>query len=312
MYKTVLRPIFLRDSDGGISPFDPETLQIRLTAAFQSAGMAEESYISDDLVLALEYTLRRAARPELIFNSGEIDAAVIRILESSGFAKAAEIFRQSAPNEQLVQLSTTADALQEFLASHLGCSPERLGRIAQKCSEALHTLNIETASLHLILELARHYERETAEADLKDHPITAAKSAVLTRQDIISLMPPDVTGLLKSGVLRINAVSPVFPGIRFFFFMEKFSALRNFQAPVTELELYPALYETAAILENARSAIAGKLALDETPPCLMTIPDMFDFIHRMVGSTKADALAAELAGILCSGFKAELYQLSFD
>ena len=104
----------------------------------------------------------------------------------------------------------------------------------------------------------------------------------------------------------------MFPGIRFFFFMEKFAQMHNFTLPVTELELYPALYQTATVLENARAAITDALAAPEVPPCLMTIPDMFDFLHRMVGCTKADAMAAELAGILCSEFKAELYQLSFD
>jgi hypothetical protein len=312
MYKPILRRIFLKDSDGGITPFDPENLLTRLAGAFQSANQADECYVADDIVLALEYTLRRAPRPELVFSEGEIDAAVIRLLENSGFAKAAEVFRNTTACEQLVQLSATPENLRDFLAVHLGCSQERLEKISEKCAEALRLAKIELASLHLVLELARHYERETAEADLKNHPANTVSGTVLTRQDIVSLMPPDAADLMKCGILRINAVSPVFPGIRFFFFMEKFASFRELQAPVTELELYPALYEPSAILEDARSAIAAKLASAETPPCLMTIPDMFDFIHRMIGSTKADTMAAELAGILCSGFKAELYQLSFD
>ena len=169
MYKPILRRIFLKDSDGGITPFDPENLLTRLAGAFQSAGQADECYVADDIVLALEYTLRRAPRPELVFSEGEIDAAVIRILESSGFPEAAQAFR-SGSREQLLQLSTTGAALQEFLSAHLGCSQERLVKISEKCSAALQQLNIEAASLHLILELARHYERETAETDLRNPP----------------------------------------------------------------------------------------------------------------------------------------------
>ncbi|MBE6363476.1 MAG: hypothetical protein E7054_07470 [Lentisphaerae bacterium] len=313
MYKPILRRIFLKDSDGGITPFDPENLLTRLAGAFQSANQESECYVADDIVLALEYTLRRAPRPELVFSEGEIDAAVIRILESSGFPEAAQAFRASGSREQLLQLSTTGAALQEFLSAHLGCSQERLVKIAEKCSTALQTLNIEAASLHLILELARHYERETAEADLRHAaPVKECANTVLTRQDIAGLLPKESAELLKNGVLQISGVSPVFPGIRFFFSMEKFALQHNFTIPVTELELYPALYRTANILENARKAISDRLALPEDPPCLMTIPDMFDFLYRMVGCTKADAMAAELAGILCSEFKAELYQLSFD
>ncbi len=313
MYKPVLRQIFLKDSDGGLSPFDPEALLTRLAGAFQSAGQESESYVADDIILALEYTLRRAPRPELIFSSGEIDAAVIRLLESSGFPEAARCFRSSGSGEQLIQLSTTRQTLRDFLSAHLGCSVERLEKIAGKCSDALQTLDIECASLHLILELARHYERETAEADLRNAPQSPAISGkVLTRRDIAALLPPEAAELLKQGILQIAGVSPVFPGIRFYFFMEKFSALHNFSNPVTELELYPELYRTAAVLESARKAVSDALALPLPPPCLMTIPDMFDFLYRMAGCTKADAMAAELAGILCSEFKAELYQLSFD
>ena len=313
MYKPILRRIFLKDSDGGITPFDPENLLTRLAGAFQSAGQTGDCYIADDIVLALEYTLRRAPRQELVFSEGEIDAAVIRILESSGFPEAAQAFRSSGSKEQLLQLSTTSAALQEFLSAHLGCSRERLVKISEKCSAALQQLNIEAASLHLILELARHYERETAEADLRSTGSEKESSnTVLTRQDIAGLLPPDAAELLKNGVLQISGVSPVFPGIRFFFSMEKFALQHNFTVPVTELELYPALYRTAGILENARKAISDRLALANTPPCLMTIPDMFDFLYRIVGCTKADTMAAELAGILCSEFKAELYQLSFD
>lgn len=313
MYKPILRRIFLKDSDGGITPFDPENLLTRLAGAFQSAGQADECYVADDIVLALEYTLRRAPRPELVFSEGEIDAAVIRILESSGFPEAAQAFRSSGCREQLLQLSTTGAALQEFLSAHLGCSQERLVKISEKCSAALQQLNIEAASLHLILELARHYERETAETDLRNTPPQSEKAnTVLTRQDIAGLLPPDAAELLKNGVLQISGVSPVFPGIRFFFSMEKFARQHSFNIPVTELELYPALYKTANILEDARKAISDRLAFPDAPPCLMTIPDMFDFLYRMVGCTKADAMAAELAGILCSEFKAELYQLSFD
>ena len=312
MYKNVSRQIFVRDSDGGVMPFSPEKLQLRLSSAFQSAGLAGESYISDDIVLALEYTLRRAARPELIFSISEIDTALIRILESCGFARTAELYRQSSPGEQLIQLTVSADTLRDFLSIHLACSVERLAKIAGKCAEALNTLNIGYASPHLLLELARHYERETAETDLHTHPSGTLSGAVLTRQEIAGLLTGKAAEMIKSGVLRISGISPVFAGIRFTFSMEKLAFQHDLHAPLTELELYPALYDAAEILENARKVISDKLALPEDPPCLINIPDMFDFIYRMLGCTKADAMAAELANILCSSFKSEIYQLSFD
>ena len=311
MYNNRTNQILIRDNDGGITPFDPEQLQLRLSAAFHRAGLPEESYIADDMVLALEYTLRRAARPELIFSYGEIDTALIRILESNGFAQAAEAYRLSSPGERLIELSTSPDTLQEFLTSHLACSPERLTKISKMCADALGTLNIESASLHLILELARHYERETVEADLLEHPATTTLETVFTRQEISALLPENAVELLKCGALRINGISPVFPAVRVFFFMENFAAHCNLHAPLTELELYPALYSAAAVLEDAYKAISAKLALADPPPVLMTLPDMFDFIHRTIGSTKADTMAVELAGVLCSRINSNIYHTSF-
>lgn len=315
MYNIPAENIFLRDSDGGVVLFDPTALQTRLAAAFRAAGQEDDSQIAGDMVIALEYTLRRTVGRELVFSAGEIDAALIRILESAGFPEAARIFRSGSACEQHVLLSACEVSLNDFLLTRLACSAERTGRIAGKTAEALRRLEIEAASPHLILELARHYERELAEVDLQENAarqLPLSGKPVLTAAEIAAILPDAPAELVNCGVLQIDGVSTLFPGIRFRFYLEKFAELRNLSGAVTELELYPELYQAAAALEAARQTITRQLAQEEAPPCLMEIPDMFDFLVRHLGSSKMDAMAAELAGVLCSGLQSEIYRLSFD
>lgn len=310
MFPVSWQQIMIRDKEGGVVPFDPAELQTRIENAFRSSGQESESYVSDDIVTALVYTLKRVPKKELVFNRGEIDSAVIRILESSGFPDAAHRFRESA-SEQLVQLATGLETVEEFLTAHLGCSMERLHRIAEKCVQALETLKIPGASPHLLIELARHYERELAEDDLRN-TANVGSGAGLSRQEIAKLLPEAAEQLMQAGVLETGGISAVFPGIRFQFKMEKFAELNQFSQPVTELELHPALYRAGRALEEARIEIQKHFPGDAPLPCLISIPDMFEFLTTKAGCTKADKLAAELAGILCSELKAEVYQLSFE
>ena len=55
MVQVVEKRIFLRDADGGVVPFDAGELQTRLIGGFLAAGLREESFMSEEIVLALEY-----------------------------------------------------------------------------------------------------------------------------------------------------------------------------------------------------------------------------------------------------------------
>ena len=90
MVQRVEKQIFLRDADGGIIPFDTGALQTRLIGGFLATGLREESFMSEEIVLALEYTLLNSPRKEPVFSRSEIDAAVIRLLESIGFPELKE------------------------------------------------------------------------------------------------------------------------------------------------------------------------------------------------------------------------------
>lgn len=314
MVQPAAHPIFLRDADGGITPFAPERLQTRLIGAFCRAGMSDESYLSGELVLALEYTLQRTPRADGIFNCGEVDAAMIHLLESNGFPEVANIFRRSG-SEQLVLLETSSAAIGDLLGAHLGCSEARKEKISAMTAEAMAALQIPAASPHLLLELARHYERELAENDLltANGSSEAGSSAVtLSRQEIYQLLSPEVQEWVNKGILQLSGVSSLFPGVRFDFFLTRFANFNHWSKPVTELELTPQLCHAGNELENIRHAVTKVMKLDEVPPCSLHIPDMFDFLANCAGCLPTEKNAADFAAILTANISGEISELAFD
>lgn len=313
MVQMVQKQIYLRDSDGGITPFDTGELQTRLIGSFLATGLREESFMSEEIVLALEYTLLKSPRPEAVFSKGEIDTAVIRLLESIGFPEVAHVFRRNG-NEQLVRIASDPVTVAGLLVAHLGCSAERAAHISQLVSEALGKLEFSGASPHLILELARHYERNMAENDLlkDDVLLPGIPQQTLTRQDIYKLLEPEAKELVDAGVLRINGITTLFPSVRFFFFMKEFARFKKLSFPVTELEIEPLLHNAGNALEKARLAIRDALRHPEELPCCLSLPDIFDFLESCAGSTPDTRLAAELASVLTGALDCELYHLAFD
>ena len=313
MVKAAEKQIFLRDSDGGVVPFDTGELQTRLIGSFLAAGLREESFMSEEIVLALEYTLLNSPRIEAVFCRSEIDSAVIRLLESIGYPEVAHIFRRNG-HEQSVRIATVPETVTDLLISHLGCSLERAAHIAGLTAEAMEKLAIKTASPHLILELARHYERDLAENDFLSGNILlpGIPQQTLTRHEIYELLPVAPRQLVDAGVLRINGITTLFPSVRLFFFMKEFVRMNNLSFPVTELEIEPLLYSAGAALEEARLAIKAALRHPEELPCCLALPDIFDFLESCAGSLPEKRLAGELASVLTSALNCELYHLEFD
>ncbi|MCI5779521.1 MAG: hypothetical protein MR051_06885 [Lentisphaeria bacterium] len=313
MVKSVEKQLFLRDADGGVTPFDAMELQTRLIGAFLATGLREDSSMAEEIVLALEYTLLRSPRPEPVFSNSEVDTAIIRLLENTGFPEAAAAFRRTG-SERITRIAVSPAALERLFAAHLGCSAERAARIAGTVADSLARLDIREATPHLLLEFARHYERDLAEREqLTVVPAGHTPPKVtLTREDIYRLLPEAPRQLADAGVLRINGITTLFPSVRFFFFMKNFAILHAMSAPVTELEVIPKLYTAGNALEEARSAILQALEICDPLPCCLAMPDVFDFLESFADSAPDPALAAELAGALTAGLKCELYNLAFD
>ena len=92
----------IQNFDGTREPFDATALQTRLIGCFLAAGRSDSSFMAEDIALAVEYTLSHVERPEPVFGRGEIDAAVIRLLEEAGLPDVAKIFRRGLPETRLL------------------------------------------------------------------------------------------------------------------------------------------------------------------------------------------------------------------
>lgn len=313
MVKPVWKTIYLRDADGGVKPFDANALQTRLAGAFLAAGMAEDAFVSGEIVLALEYTLLRSPRAEAVFGCGEVDTELVRLLESIGFPQVAAAFRKNA-SVQVIEFSTEEAELRKLIQPHLGCSAERMEKIIAKVAAAMKQLGISAASPHLLWELAHHYEREEAERDLLSgdgEPLIP--EVTLTRQDVYSVLDEQSEMMVEQGILHICGVTTLFPGLQFFFNINGFAKQFNWLPPVTELELTPALYRAGAVLEQARRSIVNALGKkDEDVPLCLTIPGMLDFVTSYLDCKANEKIAAELADALSSSFAVPLYKLSFE
>ena len=77
--------VFIREYDNSLIEFDPVELQNRIIQCFEAEDLKDASFMAEDFVLALEYTLRSAPKEELIFERREITSSVIQILEEAGF-----------------------------------------------------------------------------------------------------------------------------------------------------------------------------------------------------------------------------------
>lgn len=311
MVKSLSLPsVEVQEFDGSRMPFDAMALQTRLIGCFLAAGRSDSSFMAEDIALAVEFTLSHVERPEPVFGRGEIDAAVIRFLEEAGLPDVAKIFRRGRTEARLLVKAQT-ETLSELLRHHLACSTERFEKVVSQTISASEKLNISEASPHLWLELARHFEREMAEEDPPYQEL--AFDRTLTRDEITGMLPPAALHLYKEGVLRINGVTTLFPCIHFYLMMNEFARMESLPSPVIELLLEPQLYQLSEILESARRVISEKLDGDEQLPCILSVPDMLDFISNYFESSSsgAEKIATELASTLASQLRCDLFKVSF-
>ena len=300
----------IQNFDGTREPFDATALQTRLIGCFLAAGRNDSSFMAEDIALAVEYTLSHVERPEPVFGRGEIDAAVIRLLEEAGLPDVAKIFRRGLPEARLL-VNASSETLTGLLKRHLACSTERFERVLADILAAAEKLDIREASPHLWLELARHFERQLEDEEPPDREPLIERT--LTRDEILSRLPQEALELHKAGVLRVNGVTMLFPCIHFYLKMEPFAEMASLRPPVLELQLEPLLYRLSGILETVRKIVTEKLGTAETLPCILSLPDMLDFISDYLDiSDGAEKTAAELAAVLASRVEGELFKVSFN
>lgn len=304
-------PVMIREFEGDIVPFDGDLLQTRLIGCFLAAGLRESVDLPQDIVLAVEYTLRNAPRNELIFGRGELERAVTRLLEEIGFPEVAKLYRSGTGTDHELYVTPEKQTLSEMLRGHLGVSGELFDSVIDKVMEGAEKLEISKAPAHLFLELARYYERELEMASTRC-AVECTPEITMSRSAIAAILPQEAKKLYDSSILRIDGVTTLFPCVHLYFRMESFARYYELQAPVTELEIEPMLYDAGAALASVQKLIESKL--NRPLPVILAVPDMFDFIAAYADGEreKSGTLASELGRVLCSSFERGVYKLNLN
>ena len=314
MVKPAEKIIYIQNHEGERVQFDPVELQTRLINCFLTAGLRENSYLAEDIALAVEYTLLNCGRHEPVFGQGELAAAVIRMLEETGFPEVAALFRQNG-GDRRVAIDATPEAVAKFLGKFLACSETIFDRVVREVSRSVEVLGISEADPHLYLELARHYERKFAIEGVSGNAVTRLQGRTsATREEVAAVLPPEVRALSAEGILRVGEVNPIFSRIRFFFMMKPFAQKFHLVPPVTEMEVEPLLFQMSRTLELARAAVDDALRPPEPLPVQLTLPDMSAFVSEYFGAEreKSRKLTDELARTLSFELKDGVYKLTVN
>ena len=305
--------ITIVEPDGSRHPFDAAELEERLRCAFVAAGAGGESARAADLALAVEYALHKLPRPEALFARAEVEGAVIRLLEESGFPEVARACRVGGAGggaaESQLLVDAERDTVAELLRRHLCVSPLLFDAVLDEVLEAARRLEFRSAPPRLWLELGRFYALRSEEESAVRNPLPPLPSvAPRSAAELAAHLPERAARLRRAGILKLDALTPLFPCFHFTFLLAPFAAAIGAEAPYTELELLPELYRVGQDLAAARNELQRFVAAPEALPCLLSLPDLFDFAAR--GADGSELFVLSLSEALAGAFDPPLYKIS--
>ncbi len=303
--------ILLLESNGERVVFDAVALQQALARAFRGAGLPESSYLAEDIALAVECAFCHSGRLDLTFSRAELNSAIVRILEDTGLAEVARIYREGAPELLSVGCRTDRETIRGVLEKYLAGTPGHIERLVGRVAAAAAALNIASAAPGLLLELARHYENETPELPPElPLPAVAAVDGAVDEAAARQVVSAAAKLLLDSGILRFRFGSRAFPSIAFTCSLMKFAGAAEVVPQVTEMQLEPLLFALGETLESCRADIillyrerSGNPAAEL--PLVVTVPDMGEFVAFYLGADgrRPGKLGREIGQMLCAALK---------
>ena len=302
--------IYIREQDGLNSMFSAGDLRAKLFRCLSYSGVEHPEDSSDDIALAVEYSLIN--RQQGIIDRGELDAAVIRLLEETGFPEAAVHYRNDGGFEEEL-LPATESAVSELLERRISFTDSELKAICSDVVLAAQKLDISEASPHLYLELARHFSRRSA--DLERNSL---QELPLLDSEKLEKLPENVSGptlkLMETRVISVEGLTAIFPCVRFHVSMQEFCRFFDVTSPVTELLVYPSVNQVASAIEECRTKLSSGNQEGTNLPCTLNIHDLRQFVREAFECSSElaiESLATELANLFISG-NTEFFKLDFD
>ncbi|MBE6370059.1 MAG: hypothetical protein E7056_07880 [Lentisphaerae bacterium] len=298
--------LYVIDSDGRQVLFDTDKLKSALQDAFEASGNPN-SYLAEDIACAVEAAMMESSRPDRIFTQSEVDGAINRILENAGCANVAQLYRR-ANSHLYITVDVNYEDTSNLISRHLGVDKSLADQLAMKVVDALSKLNIASASPALYLELARHYEHHcpiaaegTANAALSAAGEVAeltGKAAsgsriLLTTKETAQFMPEAGKYLLDDKILQMGNVSRLYPNFRLGLNLALLAEKLDLQAPVTDLELAPKLYQIGELAGQWLRNLQVRLGNTQLPLYLI-LKDLDVFANRYLGAAYPEGRVAAL------------------
>lgn len=275
--------LFVIDSEGRQQLFDVDKLKTALLSAFESAGNSN-GYLAEDIACAVEAAMMESFRSERIFTQSEVDSAVTRILENAGYANVAQIFSR-ANSHLYISLDANKTDAAMLITRHLGVQEPLAGNLAEQVVNALHKLNISSASPALYLELARHFEQSfvPAEAPLPASADHVGGKILLSSAEAVKLLPENMVELWEKKVISLSSVSRLYPNFRLCLNMAILAEISGMTSPVTELQMAPALYSAGEKTGMYLNILCEHLQ-QKSLPLYLVLADLDIFAERYLGT----------------------------
>ena len=315
MIKLADNSIMLTDSDGITSVFDPERLQSRIIQSFLAAGITE-SYLADDISLAVEFSLQKSKRKDKVFTFSEINSSVVRILKDTGFPEIAAIFMRNNACSQLT-ITPEFNTIKQLLQKHFGINLNSIDELTGKVVSAAQHLNIKNAAPELFIELAKHYEiEEFAGEDIEPVSLDAWEQDnrwLVSAKTLEQELAVSARVLIDAGVIRLTGVSGMFPSIRIFFMINEFCRFHGLIGPLTEMVLIPYLFLAGKAIDNCvatTDCLAAEQGQKELP-IFITVPDMSSFAAQMLDASwpEVEKDCREMISPLCNSLSRPVFKL---
>jgi hypothetical protein len=319
MIKLANTSIMLTNSEGLTSAFDFDNLQGRIIQSFLAAGISE-SYLSDNISLAVEFSLRKSKRKEKNFTLDEVNNTVVRILRDTGFPEIAAIYLSNNSCARMTvdpEFNTVKKVIQKYMGNNLNSLDELCGKVV---SAAQH-LNIKNASPGLFVELAKHYEMEEfASEDIEPVSLDSWEQDnhwLVSAKTIEQELAVSVRGLIEAKVVRIIGVSSMFPSIRIFFMINEFCRFHGLVGPLTEMLLMPYLFSLGKAIDSCITCterLASENSGQKDLPIFLTVPDMSSFAAQMLDASwpEVEKDCREMLMPLCNSLSQPLFKLKLS
>ena len=308
--------ILVESEDGTRHSFDVDKLAEMLASSCKICGI-NDSWLPEDIAYSVEYTLRQYNREERIFKADEIKVFVSRLLQKSGLANLAEVFRR----DNCVSDSVKSDrqALATLISGHFGLNGKFLEFVVEKTLEAVEKLGFTEVPSTLALELARCYRQSHDDSPYRATDEIPGKDFYSEETPWVPIKDPAKHNLsektrnyLESGLMQVMPVSRLFPSIKINLSLVGLAAFHGLQNPFTEMAFEPLLDDLSRAfseLYSAASSEYARVAKSGTPtelPAYVKIGDAEEFSGKcLCGDLKSSGRiirnmmseASEIAGL---------------